>query len=339
MDSIEKNKYTKDEISTLLGEDLKSHYQKRDSVGIVSVGGEVVDFKESNINEEQDTSKYLDKFKIKIVTKVVGALAIVTSIFVYDYLPDNIKQNNICTWIKSEYKKSYSKIEVIENVEEYSKKIYSKIQKVIPEKMYSALVENYINKVKPKIVDFNISSLIENKNIDNTVAVFNEDDIVINRDEFTLAEEAITTSSEISLMDMDREEIAKKNISIALPVNGTVTSDYGAREEVFKNVGYHTGVDIANTLNTPVASATDGKVVLAESMHKYYGNNIEIEKDGVIFKYAHLNQINVKEGDIVSQGDIIGLMGSTGASTGSHLHFEIKINGRTVDPELLLKIR
>lgn len=339
MDNIERNKYTKDEIVTLLGEDLKSHYQKRDSVGIVSVGGEVVDFKDSNIDEEQETYKSLDKFKIKLVTKVVGALAVVASIFVYDYLPENIKQNNIFTWVKSEYNKSYSKVEVIENVEEYSKKVYSKIQRVIPEKMYSALVENYINKVKPKIVDFNISNLIENKNIDNTVAVFNEDDIVINRDEFTLAEEVVTTSSEISLMDMDREEIAKKNISITLPVKGTVTSDYGAREEVFENVGYHTGVDIANVLNTPVASATDGKVVSAEPMHKYYGNNIEIEKDGVIFKYAHLNQINVKEGDIVSQGDIIGLMGSTGASTGSHLHFEIKINGRTVDPELLLKIR
>ena len=79
--------------------------------------------------------------------------------------------------------------------------------------------------------------------------------------------------------------------------------------------------------------------MLAQAMDKYYGNNIEIENNGVIFKYAHLNQINVKEGDIIKQGDIIGLMGSTGASTGSHLHFEIKINDRTVDPELLLKFR
>ena len=67
--------------------------------------------------------------------------------------------------------------------------------------------------------------------------------------------------------------------------------------------------------------------------------HFQIEKDGVIFKYAHLNKINVSEGQSINQGEIIGLMGSTGASTGSHLHFEIKIHNRTVDPELLIKIR
>ena len=72
-------------------------------------------------------------------------------------------------------------------------------------------------------------------------------------------------------------------------------------------------------------------------MNKYYGNNIEIEKDGVIFKYAHLNKINVKKGDSIKQGEVIGLMGSTGMSTGSHLHFEIKINNRTIDPEKIIK--
>ena len=145
-------------------------------------------------------------------------------------------------------------------------------------------------------------------------------------------------ASAISIMDNDVNEILSKNISIILPVKGTITSRYGAREQIFENVNpYHTGIDIANKLNTEIVSATDGVITKTEKMNKYYGNNIEIEKDGVIFKYAHLNKINVKKGDSIKQGEVIGLMGSTGMSTGSHLHFEIKINNRTIDPEKIIK--
>ena len=340
MENIESYKYTKDNISDLFKDDLKKHYLKRNSVGLVSVG-EINEYKssESIIEEEPEKNNKKIKFKYKFATKLVGSLAIVALVLGYKYLPDNLKNNVVCNWIKENYSKDYSKVEVIEKIEECSKAMYSKLETIVPEDLYNSVVNNYINVVKPKLVNFEFSNLMEQKSIDNTVSVFNESDIVIDNEEIALAEETVTTSSEISLMDMDVEEILSKNISIALPVTGTVTSIYGAREEVFENVGYHTGVDIANVLNTPVASATDGVVVLAQSMDKYYGNNIEIEKDGVIFKYAHLNEIDVKEGDKIKQGDIIGLMGSTGASTGSHLHFEIRINGRSVDPELLIKIR
>ena len=340
MENIESYKYTKDNISDLFKDDLKKHYLKRNSVGLVSVG-EINEYKssESIIEEEPEKNNKKIKFKYKFATKLVGSLAIVALVLGYKYFPDNLKNNVVCNWIKENYNKDYSKVEVIEKIEECSKAMYSKLETIVPEDLYNSVVNNYINVVKPKLVNFEFSNLMEQKSIDNTVSVFNESDIVIDNEEIALAEETVTTSSEISLMDMDVEEILSKNISIALPVTGTVTSIYGAREEVFENVGYHTGVDIANVLNTPVASATDGVVVLAQSMDKYYGNNIEIEKDGVIFKYAHLNEIDVKEGDKIKQGDIIGLMGSTGASTGSHLHFEIRINGRSVDPELLIKIR
>ena len=340
MENIESYKYTKDNISDLFKDDLKKHYLKRNSVGLVSVG-EINEYKSSESIKEEEPEKNNKKikFKYKFATKLVGSLAIVALVLGYKYLPDNLKNNVVCNWIKENYSKDYSKVEVIEKIEECSKAMYSKLETIVPEDLYNSVVNNYINVVKPKLVNFEFSNLMEQKSIDNTVSVFNESDIVIDNEEIALAEETVTTSSEISLMDMDVEEILSKNISIALPVTGTVTSIYGAREEVFENVGYHTGVDIANILNTPVASATDGVVVLAQSMDKYYGNNIEIEKDGVIFKYAHLNEIDVKEGDKIKQGDIIGLMGSTGASTGSHLHFEIRINGRSVDPELLIKIR
>ena len=140
-------------------------------------------------------------------------------------------------------------------------------------------------------------------------------------------------------MALDVEEILSKNISIVQPVYGTVTSLYGAREEILAVVGYHTGIDIANAYNTQINSATDGKVIKAELNNFYYGNNVEIENDGVVFKYAHMNKILVNEGDNVKQNQVIGLMGATGQATGSHLHFEIRINGRTVDPEMVLEIK
>ena len=218
---------------------------------------------------------------------------------------------------------------------------YSKVENVIPLNIKNEVVDTYICYIKPLVLG-NIKYIDNRLNIHNTVEtvpVFSEENINSSLEDNFVFAQSVTTSSEISQMDLDIQEILAKNINISCPVKGTVTSIYGAREEVFKNVGYHTGVDIANVLNTPVCSATDGVVVKTQDMDKYYGNNIEIENNGVIFKYAHLNQINVKVGDNISTGDVIGLMGSTGASTGSHLHFEIKINGRTVDPELLVNVR
>lgn len=63
-----------------------------------------------------------------------------------------------------------------------------------------------------------------------------------------------------------------------------------------------------------------------------------METDGVIFKYAHMDSISVGEGSDIKQGDLVGYMGSTGMSTGPHLHFEIKIDSRTVDPQELVSL-
>lgn len=325
------------QINDLLADDINRHYAKRDKTQIVNLGV-VSDIrnKDNNDNNETHNKKTISEKLINSLCIRVGLLIIIfASIYAYPNFPDNIKSSKIVSWIKSEYCNDYSKEYIVEKGEDCSRYLYNKLEKFIPNEVYVNIVDKYLNVIKPV--------LIGNKDtikIDNSVTVFNDEtiDLDINPEDFVFAQ-SVTTSSEISQMDLDVSEILSKNISIVCPVNGTVTSEYGAREEVFQNVGYHTGVDLANALNTPINSATSGKVVKAQCMDKYYGNNIEIETNGVIFKYAHLNKINVSEGDSVSQGDVIGLMGSTGASTGSHLHFEIRINGRSVDPELLVKVR
>ena len=248
MDNIQSFRYTKEEISNMFKDDLKNHYIKRSNNEIVSVGT-AIENREENIDLDKKENKKVNKLAYKIIKKTVGALASIACVLAYNYFPDAIKQNEICTWIKQEYNKNYSKAQVLENIEECGKKAYYKMEDVIPQNVAQNIIEKYVNNIKPAIVNFNFSKLLENKSIDNTVSVFNEDEISFQTDELTLAQEDLSTSSEISLMDMDRQEIASKNISIKLPVNGTVTSIYGAREEVFKNVGYHTGVDIANVLN------------------------------------------------------------------------------------------
>jgi murein DD-endopeptidase MepM/ murein hydrolase activator NlpD len=96
---------------------------------------------------------------------------------------------------------------------------------------------------------------------------------------------------------------------------------------------FHTGVDVAGPENDPVLAADDGRVVQAATGSSGYGNYVVVgHANGVSTLYGHLNQILVRSGDQVRQGDTLGLEGSTGYSTGPHVHFEVRLNGVPVDP-------
>lgn len=110
-----------------------------------------------------------------------------------------------------------------------------------------------------------------------------------------------------------------------------VTSPYGMRKDPFTGANkHHSGIDLVKGFNTPIESFTSGEVVHAKmgvtgSGFGNYGNVVAIkDKDNHLHCYCHLNSINVKVGDIVKKGDIIGREGNTGRSTGSHLHYEVR---------------
>ena len=110
---------------------------------------------------------------------------------------------------------------------------------------------------------------------------------------------------------------------------GTITSTFGERWG--KN---HNGLDIAGNTGDPVMAALDGKVKSTFYERNGYGNVVILEHEGGIeTRYAHMSKIGVKTGDTVKKGDIVGEVGSTGRSTGPHLHFEVRVNGSPVDPE------
>ncbi|GAA0860286.1 M23 family metallopeptidase [Clostridium nitritogenes] len=110
---------------------------------------------------------------------------------------------------------------------------------------------------------------------------------------------------------------------------GTITSNFGERWG--KN---HNGLDIAGNIGDPVMAALDGRVKSTFYERDGYGNVVILEHEGGIeTRYAHMSKIGVKTGDTVKKGDIVGEVGSTGRSTGPHLHFEVRVNGSPVDPQ------
>lgn len=143
--------------------------------------------------------------------------------------------------------------------------------------------------------------------------------------------------TEQQIMENEAREI-KKKISFIAPIKGRITSTFGWRNPTTSSVPkYHTGVDIAAVEGTKIKAATEGKVIMASSSGDY-GNHYQIQIKDVILVYAHCKKLYLKEGDTVKQGQEIAEVGSTGNSTGPHLHFEIRKDGRKVDPQLVLDL-
>lgn len=121
--------------------------------------------------------------------------------------------------------------------------------------------------------------------------------------------------------------LGKSDAGFIWPINGSITSYYGSRWG-----GMHTGIDIDCNTGDPLVASKAGRVIMSSS-YSGYGNTIVIDHGGGYSTlYGHLNGYNSSSGQDVAQGAVIGYCGSTGNSTGSHLHFEVRVNGSPVDP-------
>ncbi len=136
----------------------------------------------------------------------------------------------------------------------------------------------------------------------------------------------------------EREWLSRTTPSLWPTVSRRVSSHYGYRSDPFTSqTTWHDGIDFAGPLNDPVVAAAEGKVVTA-GWDAARGYNVVINHgNGFRTTYMHLNKLLVSEGDAVKKGERIGLLGSTGRSTGPHLHYTISRNGVTVDPRPYLK--
>ncbi|SCM79422.1 Peptidase M23 [uncultured Sporomusa sp.] len=117
------------------------------------------------------------------------------------------------------------------------------------------------------------------------------------------------------------------------PVSGEVTSGFGWRNSPLDSGSeLHAGIDIANSMDTPVVATADGTVVRSEWAGGY-GNLVQIDHgNGITTIYGHNSRIIASSGQHVKKGQVIAYVGSTGKSTGPHVHYEIRVNGTAVDP-------
>lgn len=142
-----------------------------------------------------------------------------------------------------------------------------------------------------------------------------------------------------SLGRMDAMERALAAIPTSMPAAVVMlSSGFGYRSDPFTGAGaMHAGLDFKGPIGTPILAAADGKVTYA-GRHGGYGNCVEItHANGLVTRYAHLSAIDVSLGEQVRRGVEIARMGSTGRSTGSHLHFEVRLNGQAINPRKFLE--
>lgn len=143
----------------------------------------------------------------------------------------------------------------------------------------------------------------------------------------------------LSLSRMAALESALERVPQVVPAaDQRITSNFGYRRDPFNGrAAMHGGIDFKGMVGSPVFAASRGRVSFA-GRRGGYGNVVEISHgNGMMTRYAHLSRIDVARGDTIDGGDVLGGLGSTGRSTGPHLHFEVRINGRAVNPRKFLE--
>jgi murein DD-endopeptidase MepM/ murein hydrolase activator NlpD len=139
-------------------------------------------------------------------------------------------------------------------------------------------------------------------------------------------------------MDLYNRSLAA--VPVRKPVIGEIelTSPFGMRmHPLLRRLAIHAGVDLRGDFGEPVRATATGKVTIA-GRQGGYGNMVELSHgNGITTRFGHLSEISVKPGQVVRIGEIIGKIGSTGLSTGPHLHYETRVNGDAVDPQKFLR--
>ncbi|MBL7872803.1 MAG: M23 family metallopeptidase [Cyclobacteriaceae bacterium] len=147
---------------------------------------------------------------------------------------------------------------------------------------------------------------------------------------------AFSSRKDFQVIEHGEQDFVQEPIALGMPIdknNFLLESGYGERLHPVLNVmRLHTGIDLAAEEGIPVVASEEGLVIKAK-MADAWGNIIVVQHDGLYStSYSHLKRMDVKEGDKVKKGQVIGQVGHTGLSTKNHLHFELLKNAEAIDP-------
>ena len=227
--------------------------------------------------------------------------------------------------------------------------------KVSNSDLYESIKESYYNLSSQKDITIKDVGKLLNTNTDTLVDENNSNQVTEAEQvaEKESSKEAVKKDNSLSATitgaknSKSATEALPTNVSVSsyvlnqrmiLPVKGNITSRFGKRiHPITKEDSFHAGIDIAADTGTPIRAAFDGEVIVAD-YDDWNGNYLKIEHEGDIMTvYCHCEKLKVSKGDTVKAGDVIATVGSTGSSTGPHLHFELRIGNVSYDPETALQ--
>ena len=280
----------------------------------VTINGEFVGYTKNKTRLQKRINEYIENGEEENT-------AFIDSSFLPEYKLCLLKKNNetsdeeIFERVKNTSTTYYEYYAIVEGTEE---KYY------VPNK---DTAEDIINKLKEKNSG-NVSKLAYTQVHSTELKDFSDVDTVVSELYVKKVIVAYSYNSGMPSGDMSYD-VPELGISLIAPIDGIITSRFGMRGS-----GRHTGLDIAGSTGTPIKAAASGTVTRVSHSNVSYGNCVMISHgNGVETLYAHCSETYVEVGQTVSQGEVIAARGSTGNSTGPHLHFEVRLNGTMVNPE------
>ncbi|MEJ6950571.1 M23 family metallopeptidase [Natronospora cellulosivora (SeqCode)] len=268
------------------------------------------------------------KSKFKIIINIIIIIVIITTVITSQgFIKHNVEVGDTLISIATNYNIPIETLIEINNIE--NPDIIYVNQKIrIPKQNTYIVKKGDSLSVIARKLNVKLSELIDKNKLLNPDRIF-----VGQKLEIPIIDEKKDSESR------ERYQVASRsqNVNYIWPVLGRISSEYGWRiHPIRNNQDFHTGIDIAVPIGTPVYAAAAGIVELSAWSGGYGKLVIIRHRDESLTYYAHNHELLVNEGEIVQQGKIIAFSGNTGLATGPHLHFEIRKNNKHLDPLLYL---